>query len=255
MTSPMLTVLVLAVLWLIVVVPMIVRRHDDRAHERSVEQFGRSMRALTRRHVALSRPAVSRRADVDDTRQAVRRVAGPRTSPRMTEPRRELFVPGARPAALAPSMRRPVPAAEEALMYPVDRTEMSPARLQMMVRRRRSLAILSIGSVATLVLALVLGGVLWVPALLFLAGLGGYVYFLRSQVLRDRERREARQVRASAHGPISYDATKDPEPYGADSTVRIDDDDLALHDHDTIDLTGLYAEETLAQSAPQRRAS
>jgi len=255
MTSPMLTVLVLAVLWLIVVVPMIVRRHDDRAHERSVEQFGRSMRALTRRHVALSRPAVSRRADVDDTRQAVRRVAGPGTSPRTSEPRRDLFVPGPHPAALAPSMRRPIPAAEEALMYPVDRTDMSPARLQMMARRRRSLAILGVGSVATLVLAFVLGGALWVPALLFLAGLGGYVYFLRSQVLRDRERREARQVRASARGPVSHEVTEDLAPPVADSTVRIDDDDLALHDHDTIDLTGLYAEETLAQTAPQRRAS
>jgi hypothetical protein len=255
MTAPMLTVLVLAVLWLIVVVPMIVRRHDDRAHERSVEQFGRSMRALTRRHVALSRPAVSRRADVDDTRQAVGRVAGPRTLPRMSEPRPELFVPGARAAALAPSMRRPVPAAEEALMYPVDRTEMSPARLAMMARRRRSLAILGLGSAVTLVLAVVLGGVLWVPALLFLAGLGGYVYFLRSQVVRDRERREARQVRASARGPVSYDATDDPEPNVTDSTVRIDDDALALHDHDTIDLTGLYAEETFAQEGAQRRAS
>lgn len=255
MTSPMLTVLVLAVLWLIVVVPMIVRRHDDRAHERSVEQFGRSMRALTRRHVALSRPAVSRRADVDDTRQAVRRGPDPRTSPRSSQPRPELYVPGARAAALAPSMRRPVPAAEEALMYPVDRTEMSPARLQMMARRRRSLAILTIGSVASVVLAVVLGGVLWVPALLFLAGLGGYIYFLRSQVLRDRERREARQVRASARGPAGWDVTEDAEPRLADSTVRIDDDDPALHDHDTIDLTGLYAEEAFAQSGSQRRAS
>jgi hypothetical protein len=251
----MLTVLVLAVLWLIVVVPMIVRRHDDRAHERSVEQFGRSMRALTRRHVALSRPAVSRRADVDDTRQAVRRGPDPRTPPRSSQPRPELYVPGARSAALAPSMRRPVPAAEEALMYPVDRTEMSPARMQMMARRRRSLTILTIGSVASVVLAVVLGGVLWVPALLFLAGLGGYLYFLRSQVLRDRERREARQVRASARGPVGWEVTEDAEPRLADSTVRIDDDDPALHDHDTIDLTGLYAEEAFAQSGPQRRAS
>lgn len=255
MTSPMLTVLVLAVLWLIVVVPMIVRRHDDRAHERSVEEFGRSMRALTRRHVALSRPAVPRRTDVDDTRQAVRRVADPWASPRGAHPRPDLFVPGARPGALAPSMRRPVPAAEETLMYPVDRTDMSPARLSMMVRRRRSLALLGLGSAITLVLAVVMGGALWVPALLFLTGLGGYVYFLRSQVLRDRERREARQVRASARRPVGYDATEDPELHVADSTVRIDDDDLALHDHDTVDLTGLYAEETLAHGGAQRRAS
>lgn len=254
MTSPMLTVLVLAVLWLIVVVPMIVRRHDDRAHERSVEQFGRSMRALTRRHVALSRPAVSRPIDVDDTRHAVRRVAGPRT-PRGADLRPDLFVPGARPAALAPSMRRPVPAAEETLMYPVDRTEMSPARASMMARRRRSLALLGLGSLACLVLAVVMGGALWVPALLFLTGLGGYLYFLRSQVLRDRERREARQVRAGVRRPAGYDATDEPELQVADSTVRIDDDDLALHDHDTVDLTGLYAEETFAHAGAQQRAS
>jgi len=42
----MTTVFVLAVLWLIVVVPMIVRRNDERRRERSVDGFGRAMRAL-----------------------------------------------------------------------------------------------------------------------------------------------------------------------------------------------------------------
>ena len=37
MLSPIMTVVVLAVLWLIVVVPMILRRNDDRARERSVD--------------------------------------------------------------------------------------------------------------------------------------------------------------------------------------------------------------------------
>lgn len=245
MTSPMLTVLVLAVLWLIVVVPMIVRRHDDRVNERSVERFGKSMRALTRRHVAMARPVAARSA-ADALEPAVRPMGGPRA---------DLFVPGTRPAAAAPSMRRPVPAAEEALMYPVDRADFSPARAQMMARRRRSLIILVVGSVASLVLALVMGGPMWVPALLFIAGLGGYVYFLRSQVLRDRERREARQVRASTRGATGYDATEQVEEYAADSTVRIDDDDPALHNHDTVDLTGLYDEDTLRAVPAQRRAS
>ena len=49
MLSPMMTVFVLAVLWLIVVVPMIFRRHDERRRERSVDGFGRAMRALGRR--------------------------------------------------------------------------------------------------------------------------------------------------------------------------------------------------------------
>src|SRR6266516_6143418 len=73
---------------------------------------------------------------------------------------------------LAPAVRRPVPAAEEALMHPVDRSEMSAARARMMARRRRSLTILGVGSVAGLVLALSIGGAMWVPALLFGTGLG-----------------------------------------------------------------------------------
>ncbi len=82
MTSPMLTVVVLAVLWLIVVVPMIVRRNDDRARDRSVEGFGRAMRALTRRHVALSRPVRSRpaAADADFAAAEGLRACGPRRS-------------------------------------------------------------------------------------------------------------------------------------------------------------------------------
>ena len=245
MTSPMMTVLVLAVLWLIVVVPMIVRRHEERANERSVDQFGRSMRALTRRHVAMSRPADTRPVE-DATRPSVRRLPGSQA---------ELFTPGPRPGALAPSMRRPVPAAEETLMHPVDRSDLSPARSQMMVRRRRSLTVLSLGTIVSLVLAGLVGGAMWVPTLLFLAGLGGYVYFLRTQVRHDRRRREVRQVRAAAREPSGYEVTELSERYASESAVRIDDDDLALHDHDTVDLTGLYNEDGFAAETAHRRAS
>src|SRR5947209_14358846 len=98
MLSPLMTVVVLTVLWLIVVVPMVLRRSDERRQEKSVEGFGRAMRALGRRA-----------ATVD-------------------EPRSEVFVPRRRPAFdartdaqndpdsdahLAAPNRRPVPAAQE----------------------------------------------------------------------------------------------------------------------------------------------
>src|SRR5690242_3433429 len=135
MLSPMMTVIVLAVLWLIVVVPMIFRRHDEGARERSVARFGRSMRALGRRAHA------------------------PRESA-------EVYVPSARPAQpqRAVSTRRPVPAAEEALMYPVDNAEMSEARVAMMARRRRSLGMLGIGALVLVPTALITGGLMWLIA-------------------------------------------------------------------------------------------
>ena len=49
MLSPFMTVAVLVVLWLIVVVPMIFRRSDERRRDRAVDDFGRAMRALGRR--------------------------------------------------------------------------------------------------------------------------------------------------------------------------------------------------------------
>ena len=229
MLSPMMTVIVLAVLWLVVVVPMVFRRHDERRRERSVDGFGRSMRALGRRAAT-------------------------------TGTRTEVHVPSARPAQPpAVSTRRPVPAAQEALMYPVDRSEMSAARVQMMARRRRSLGILGLGTVVLLPAALLLGGVLWVIAAPFVLGLAGYLWFLRSQALRDRARRAQRQQRAADRRMRSVDLTAEaPVAAGftvpAESAVRIDDEDVELHELDTVDLTGLYSEE-LPEPAAQRRAS
>jgi hypothetical protein len=232
----MMTVFVLAVLWLIVVVPMIFRRHDERRREKSVDGFGRAMRAL------------GRRAHPSDART-------------------EVFVPSERPAEPSVSTRRPVPAAQEALMYPVDRTEMSEARAAMMARRRRSLGILGIGSIVLGPTALLVGGLMWLLAVPFLAGLVGYLWFLRSQALRDRERRHNRQQRAASRRVRSVDMTADLSALGselddadlyvpapAESVVRIDDDDIELHNLDTIDLTGLYSEE-FAEATVQRRAS
>jgi hypothetical protein len=224
--SPLLTVFVLVVLWLIVLVPMVLRRNDELRRDRSVAGFGRTMRALGRRS--------------------------------QTEPARtEVFVPRERTErVLAPRTRRPVPAAQEALMYPVDRSEMSAARLQMMARRRRSLGTLAGGSLLFTFLAVVISATMWWLATPFLAGLGGYLWFLRSQALRDRDRRANRQERAMRHRPDGYDATEEVARFDRvpDSVVRIDDDDIELQTMDTIDLTGLYTEEPVGAVA-ERRAS
>lgn len=225
MLSPLMTVFVLAVLWAIVVVPMIFRGRDERRRERSVDGFGRAMRAMGRR------PQVS---------SAVRQ---------------EVYVPQTRADAPANPTRRPVPAAQEALMYPVDRSDMSAARAQMMARRRRSLGILGVGTVVFLPVALFVGGLTWLLAVPFTAGLIGYLYFLRSQATRDRARRQNRQQRAETSRVRGVDATEEPLEFAdmGPTVVRIDDDDFELQDFDTIDLTGLYSEE-LAETA-ERRAS
>ncbi len=127
MLSPFMTVVVLAVLWLIVVVPMILRRSDERRRERSVENFGRAMRALGRRT-----------ATVNDDHA-------------------EVFVPRQNRAKLASPARRSVPAAQEALMYPPDRTDLAEARTRMLARRRRSLGTLIGSCVLLLADALFLG--------------------------------------------------------------------------------------------------
>ncbi|GAB2455265.1 divisome protein SepX/GlpR [Jatrophihabitans fulvus] len=227
MPSPAMTVVILVVLWLIVVVPMIFRRSDEKRRERTVADWGRGMRAL------------GRRADADGRAADV-------FVPRRSEPA----------APLAAPARRPIPAAQEALMYPPDRGELSDARVAMMARRRRSLTILAGGSLLFTVLAMLVGGLLWLLAVPFLAGLAGYVLFLRNQALRDRDRRESRQLRATARRATGYDATEDVERFeqAPQSVVRIDDDDIQLHSMDTIDLTGLYNEEAAA-AAMQRRAS
>lgn len=235
MLSPMMTVFVLVVLWLIVVVPMLVRRGDERRQDRSVTGFGRAMRALGRR----ARPS----ADAEVFVPTRARTAG--------------SVP---PEGPVPHARRPVPAAQEALMYPVERGEMSAARVQMLARRRRSLTTLAGGSLLFTIIALATGGLAWLLSVGFVAGLVGYLFFLRSQALRDRDRRANRLARASGRGAGSYDITEEPERFlaTADSVVRIDDDDMDLQSMDTIDLTGVYAEEEDASGvapAAARRAS
>ena len=146
-------------------------------------------------------------------------------------------------------------------MYPVDRSEMSAARRQMMARRRRSLLILGGGTLLTLLLGVVVGGLLWALTAVFAAGFTGYLWFLRTQALRDRDRRSARQQRMTRrreHGyeaqSLTVDAAEADVAPTPDSRVRIDDDDLALHNMDTIDLTGLYSGAEFSNPQLHRRA-
>src|SRR5918911_235167 len=78
-------------------------------------------------------------------------------------------------------------------------------------------------------LALLRGGVAWPIAVAFAGGLGGYLYFLRSQARRDREHRQFREPqgdREDEAAPVQAEADTDgPAPRPA---VLIDDDDPAL---------------------------
>ena len=142
-------------------------------------------------------------------------------------------------------------------MYPVDRTDLSAARTQMMARRRRSLSILGLGTLVLAPTAFFLGGMTWLLAAPFMLGLAGYLYFLRSQAVRDRARRQNRQQRAVATRTRGVDATEQPVEFAemGPTVVRIDDDDLELQNFDTIDLTGLYSEQLDETETVERRAS
>jgi uncharacterized membrane protein len=246
-TSPLVTMVVLAVLWLVVVVPMILQRKDERADERSVQRFSRAMSLLSSKRAFVAR----RVADPADPGDATMVLA--RTGP--SEP--EVFVSGEHPAP-SPEVarRRPVPVAKEALMHPVDRSEMSAARIKMLARRRRSLATLGAGTLLSLILVVVMGGAFsMVLLVLFAAGLGGYLWFLRTQAQRDAARRANRLSRATfSHREDSHDAF-DRSFAGRfdDTVVALDDDDPQFDHLDTVDLTGLYVEEL--EPMQQRRSA
>jgi hypothetical protein len=244
----MMMVVVLAVLWLIVVVPMVVRRNDERRRDRSIVGFGQAMRALGRRASAAevfvaSRAraslkvdqdsALTERIDYDDEA-----VQAARSAPRV--------------AARSPELSEFT--AEEALMNHTDRAEISAARAAMLRRRRRALGTLIGGAVLFTVLAVALGGLLWAPAGLFLAGVGAYLFFLRHLALQDQARRLGASM-VEREDVVAYEVTEQPRfASPPESVVRIDDDDLELQNLDTIDLTGIYTEEVVEQTA-HRRAS
>lgn len=218
MTEPVVTVAILAVLWLIVVVPMFLQSRDARAGTRSADRFRSTMAVLSRRSV-VDRAAPHPQADANPA----------------------LSVSGA-------VNRRPVPASEESLMYEPDRSELSQARLAMMARRRRALGVLTVGLVIAALVGLLSGSVLaWLVTALIALGLALYLVSLQSQAKHDRARREQRLLRAPVASGRDYEATAAPERLSArpEAVVPIDADDVALDHFDTIDLTGLYTDEDL----------
>jgi uncharacterized protein HemX len=156
-----------------------------------------------------------------------------------------------RPAGERQATRRRMPTAEEEAVQ--DHQESSEARRQMMSRRRRSLTVLIVGFALSVSLALLRGGVAWPVAVAFAGGLGGYLYFLRTQARRDRERRQFRQPHDDQEEeatPVQAEAETDGP--ATRPAVLIDDDDPALESMDTIDLTGVYEQATVVTA--QRRA-
>ena len=135
-----------------------------------------------------------------------------------------------------------------------DRHETYAARRRMLARRRRALAVLVLGTLALLGLAILRGGMLWWSAAgAFTVALGAYLYFLRALAIRDQERRQTRRTRADLRPARSYDVTAEPvRPIRPETVVHIDDEDLALMQLDTVDLTGLYTEAD--DDVPVRRA-
>jgi hypothetical protein len=245
MVSPMMTVVVLAVLWLIVVIPMLIKRSDDRAGERSVARFGGAMRSLSSRSLGiLARPIAE-----DEQENPAREARASRAA------RAQVFVPGGSMNA-ANAARQPVPAAMEAVMYPdrVAKEDLSQARRQMMARRRRSLFVLGLGTIAGLLWGVAVGGMLaWGVGVLFTAGLVGYLGFLRNQALRDRDRRQTRLSRSGSARAGADEATQTAAFYAGETAVRIDDEDAELRGlADTVDLTGLYVEEPYDDRAMRR---
>ena len=126
-------------------------------------------------------------------------------------------------------------------MESVNQTDISAPREAMLRRRRRSLSLLAVGSVISVLLAAISGGATWFIAGGFVLGLVGYFYSLRKQALRDRERRAGRQLRA-AHRPSEVDAARSSLARPPDSAIRIDDEDVELYAMDTVDLSGVYVE-------------
>lgn len=227
MSSTILMAIVLVIMWLVVLVPMFVRRGDERAEARSMDRFATAMRVLSRRQPGSGGVA------------GKRRYATAAPNP---------YADGESPVRTA-------------------------ARVRMLGRRRRTLAVLAVTAVLAAPAALAVSSWLWfaqVPATLLLAG---YVGWLRAQVRREHDRRIRRtamfgEATAAVRAPTEH-AVRRPDRIAAtiaaedapdardnswrpvpvpsptyvtapvnrrrtESTIDLDDDDLTFADIDTL---------------------
>lgn len=193
MSSTILTVIVLVVMWIVVLVPMFTRQRDD-ASESTVERFSSAMRTLGRR------PETT--ADVTETDEDI-------------EENLEEDVVEDEEFEQDEPVVRPMPA----------------ARAQMLARRRRTLGTLVSLTLITVLLALGWRSQLWLLNGVFDVLLVGYLWWLRQEARREQQRRARRAARgepvahterprrrpAPARSPMSAPA---PE---AEEQVEVDD--------------------------------
>lgn len=164
-------------IWILVLVPMWLNRHDADNPSRSVDSFSTAMRVLSRRTPAHG-----------DRRYVVM-------------PRRDSWgitvdnYPQATTARRAPFLHRPVPAGA------------GRARL---VARRRRVATVVFTLAAVLALSAALDFTSWWLELAVDLLLAGYVVHLRNEALRDRELRRRRAARA-AHAAAARTAPSAPQ--------------------------------------------
>lgn len=152
MSSTILMVIVLVVMWLVVLVPMFVRRHEEPKDSRSRERIATAVRVLSRR---------SQRAPAVQPMSASRPAVDP-------------AVEFARPRSVAAARVR------------------ADAHRRMLARRRRTLTALALLTLAGAGGGAVLAGWLWSVAVVGAMLFSSYLVWLRQQVRRQQERWQRR---------------------------------------------------------------
>lgn len=175
--SSLILVIVVAV-WATVLVPMLLRRHDEGAEHRSSERIATAFRVLARRAATAAPPAPAGRATgAPVPRRRAARVGVP--------------WPDA-PEDIRRQLLRTRPAPPPAPRSPADPSRHRPVRLtptQAMARRRRLLAGLVALAVAQVAGVLAIGPGFWVGQLAADVMLVGYLGHLRQEAVRVRRRR------------------------------------------------------------------
>jgi hypothetical protein len=196
--------LAIVAMWAIVLVPTLLRRHDNVTESRSVDRFATAMRILSRRTpeipareiVMPPRPAAARAAvvspavDAPPSRWRITRiVADSRPDLGALTGRRPAAVSGGSPARYADGDRSP------------GRGRLaSSGRASLAVRRRRLLLGLVVSFVVSLLIAAVAGGAAWGLTVCLAVVCVGYLAHLRIETRRAADlarRRRAAAARAA----------------------------------------------------------
>jgi hypothetical protein len=200
-------IFVIVALWAAVLVPALLRRHDEATENKSVDRFTRAMRTLRRDnplpgddHTVLMprRPVDSVAPQLFSKSDGVVAVAA-----RLRRRRRAVSARVSAPAATpAPSARRP---GSSSAARPAARR---PVSSSLIARRRRALRTIGIAAAVTFLGGLVLGGLAWALHGLIDGLAAVYVVHLRSEAKRSRalaRRRPARPRVPEAMPRRSYE--------------------------------------------------